>query len=442
MKMKIVLYSAIPNNTFDRSECRVDIYPSPYEQLSEYVKKYPENQFVIITTPAHLFLVNQGEDRRVFEEAGVKFHLVSESSTVSDYVQLICDYQPDLAIAMTFPGVPIDGNTILDAVISEKLNAKGIQTIAHSCEASQIFADKWLTHQTLRALGFPVANAVHIPQMMYYLEKHKSVYLANTYKELAEHEMQKLHFPVVIKGAFSSAAIGVQIAENIEEATAILEQYEDDLDLIVEEKIEGVPFGAEIHGYPGHYVITPPFKLSTGEDGISSATDNVKGGPFLEEKYRFAELTDMLLRLAEETALEGNAQVDLFYTASGWKILEINPRISGMTVLIGAGEGHSILECLLDPLLDPEGYARSIHRSFAISVRVALQSEAVCRKLLEEEHIINLWQNDNLMLQNCQITLGGYDSAAELYKGILALNQRYPSVFTEEVVRSVKLFRD
>ena len=72
----------------------------------------------------------------------------------------------------------------------------------------------------------------------------------------------------------------------------------------------------------------PPYEFSVNQYGITSPKQSVKYGPCeLPEVLR-----DMMLKLAEGLGLCGAAQVDLILDDEGaWHIIEVNPRLSGMT---------------------------------------------------------------------------------------------------------------
>ena len=63
----------------------------------------------------------------------------------------------------------------------------------------------------------------------------------------------------------------------------------------------------------------------------------------------------MMLKLAEGLKLCGVAQVDLILDAEGhWHIIEINPRLSGMTFTYAVSCGLSVFEMIYRTVIEPE----------------------------------------------------------------------------------------
>ena len=87
----------------------------------------------------------------------------------------------------------------------------------------------------------------------------------------------------------------------------------------------------------------PPFEFSVNQYGITSPKQSIKLGPCkLPEALR-----NMMLKLAEKLELRGCAQVDLILDSEGeWHIIEINPRLSGMSYTYACMLGVSVFELM------------------------------------------------------------------------------------------------
>jgi hypothetical protein len=128
----------------------------------------------------------------------------------------------------------------------------------------------------------------------------------------------------------------MQLVNTLGEARAYLNSRKNNSDRIVEEYICGQQFGCEIYrAADGKCVILPPFKFSVNQYGITSPKQSVKFGPLFSDEdcalYKLDDLYKMLSLLAEKLELCGPAQVDLVFDDEKWYVIEVNPRLSGMT---------------------------------------------------------------------------------------------------------------
>jgi len=321
--MQIVIYSS-NSNYFDGNIVHYYNYPSN----RKFWETYQQHHFVFITQLPGMFLLDLDKNE-ICEKASNVEYVIAEPT-----VDLISSYNPDIVIAGTFWVTPFDWLPIKDALIGEELRNRGIKTYCHSLETTQICFDKRMTHDFLSAKGFNVAKAVYIHHEMFWAERNHNDVRENYYKESVLHQISKLNYPVVIKDTTGLSSYGMEVCTTFKQAAAFLKSKKNNGDKLVEEFLQGIQFGTEIHGDKEKgYKFYEPFMFSVNQYGITSPKQSIKLGPINNPKYKIDVLKKELIRLTEEMDFSGVAQVDLVYSESEqkWYIIEINPRLSGMT---------------------------------------------------------------------------------------------------------------
>ena len=359
---------------------------------------------------------------------------------------------PSIAIAASYFGGAVDWETLKDALIAEELRQVGIRAVSNSLYAAETFFDKWTTHEVLTEKGFPVAKATHIPAVYQRLAKEDPALFSNVYLDLAFHRIRQMQFPVIVKSAGGSGSSGIFVASDFEKAKQNILSRDDTEDLIVEEVLKGEQFGTEIHGTKGNYTILPPFKFRLNDEGMIEKREKTKYGPITDEKYRIEELRSMLRRLAEEMGIEGCAQVDLAFDGDKWGIIEVNPRISGMTSASAALESRYALEVCIESCLDRKiNYDAPPILEKCISFVAGLQSFEDLYAMKDERHVkylekgspdLSIYGGPDIVILVANITLGGFASFAEMAEEIKRLAGLYPRVINEKIVAYAQKIAD
>ena len=274
-----------------------------------------------------------------------------EDADCDDFAEKILELKPDLAIAMTFWIEPYDWLPVSDSLVGEKLQAAGVHTICHSVETSLICFDKWRTHNELRRLGFNVPHAVFADHDLYFCAGSVREVLRNVYKESLISQIRGMKLPLIIKDTTGLSSYGMTVVHTYGEAIGYLNSKRNNSNRLIQEFVKGRQFGLEIYGVPGNYCVLPPFEFSVNQYGITSPKQSVKTGPCELP----LELREMLLKLAEGLGLCGAAQVDLVLDDNGkWWIIEINPRLSGMSYTYASMLGVSVFEMMYDIVDNPK----------------------------------------------------------------------------------------
>ena len=357
--MRILFYST-SSNIYDGEAVTTTTLPFWTEQWDFFAESHPEHEILIATQLPAMFLCDV-EGNSIVESGKVRRILI-KSDKEKEIAEELAELKPDMAIAASFYVVPYDWLTIKDAMVADFLREKGIRTICHPVETATICFDKWRTHVFLEKLGVNCAKAVYMHHELWINGGNRRDLRSNVFRDSVFHEIKKLRFPVIIKDTTGLSSFGADVVNTYDEAVGILKSKKTTSDRIIEEMLCGEQFGCEIYGTfdaksgQGNYTILPPHKFSVNQYGITSPKQSVKFGPVgvnedESKKYKISELNEMLLRLANGMKLDGIAQVDLVFDGENWFVIEINPRLSGMSTTYAASSGLFLPEMIFKFLL-------------------------------------------------------------------------------------------
>ena len=362
--MNILFYST-SSSLYDGDNISTFSLPSWAEQWEALAKKESEMNIILATQFPGTFMLDLKRNEVLEKSEKITYHIIQKDDE-KEIAEELEELKPDLALALSFYVMPYDWLTVKDAMVADFLRKKGIKTICHSVDTALACFDKWRTHETLEKLGVNVAKAIHMHHELYINAGNRRELKGNVYRDAVFHEIKKLNFPLIIKDTTGLSSFGADVVNSYDEATGILKSKKTTSDRIIEEMISGEQFGCEIYGRydenegRGSYRILPPFKFSVNQYGITSPKQSVKAGPVglsedEAEKYKIPELNKMLLKLANGLKLDGIAQVDLVFTGEKWFVIEVNPRLSGMSSTYAASVGHPLSEMIFENLKTEKG---------------------------------------------------------------------------------------
>lgn len=389
--MRIVFYST-NTNVFDEDTFKISVMPRNEEKFNDFCRTHPEHEFFCLTQKPGMFLPEDKSDNSVNQ----KICFLPLETDIESFTEALIALKPDLAIAMTFWIEPYDWLPVSDALVGEKLRELGVRTICHSVKTSLICFDKWRTHNELARLGFEVPAAVFCDHDLYFCAGSNREVLRNVYKESVLAQIRGLQLPVIIKDTTGLSSYGMTVANTYGEVAGYLNSKRNNSNRLIEEFIKGRQFGLEIYGVPGAYTVLPPFEFSVNQYGITSPKQSVKYGPCELP----AELREMMLKLAEGMGLCGVAQVDLILDDDGnWHIIEINPRLSGMSYTYASMQGMSVFELLYNTVVEcPRRGCIETTADFGhvLNLKLPLMSENQMKEILSLEGVRLLNQTNDL----------------------------------------------
>lgn len=428
--MKVVIYST-NTNFFDPHMIHINSLPSCAENLSEVIKNNPELKIIIATQLPALFLLDYDSEGNIIKAEGAEY-VILKGSTAAEIAFEIEKLSPDLAIASSFWVTPFDWLPLQDAEIAKILENKGIKTISHPVKASLDFFDKKRARDFFCAMGIKTAPSVYVHHQLFWSERGKNMIKNNAYKEAVFNEISKLTFPVVIKDTLGLSSYGMEVSKTFNQTKAFLLSKKASGDRLVEEYLSGLQFGTEIHGMPGHYTVFPPFMFSTNQYGITSPKQSVKIGPVTDEKFKISELKKLLTEMAEKIRLKGIAQVDLVFHNSQWYVIEVNPRLSGMSQTIAASSGKHLMQLLLDNALQKNNQNPEMKMVFDMKFPILTENQQ--KKLFNLPFVLYLQQtfneeaNQHREMGFCEVIFGGRNSREELKEDLEEIKNRFPEI--------------
>ena len=375
--MRIVFYSSNSNKYDDLSfinTCRPD-----YDTLwQEFCSSNKDHQFFAVSQKPAMFMpsssvIVQGYDSKAF-------------------AQKIAEFKPDLAISASFWITPYDWLPLKDAFIADELRAMGIKTICHSKETALLCFDKYRTAAFFEAQGFNHAPSLFVDHDLFFCAGNQMEVIDNVYKESVYRQLKEMEYPLIIKNPVGLSSYGMTVVNSYSEAYGYLNSKKNNSNRLIEKFLQGQQFGAEIYGYDGKYTVMPPFSLSVNQYGITSPKLCQKTGPVTAPEYKTDQLKSELLRLAKALKLNGYAQVDLIFSEDKWYIIEINPRLSGMTTTYAAASGMNFYEYIFRAVTSG---LDDIELKEVVNKKIPLQSEQELQALSQEAGVLFVSQIEN-----------------------------------------------
>ena len=384
--MRIVFYST-NSNVFNEDTFKITVMPEHASVFQDFCASHPEDEFFCVSQKPGMFLPEKS-----FNSSLSNIHYLSQETDTTSFCDFILTLKPDLAIAITFWIEPYDWLPVSDALVAEKLRSCGVRTICHSVQTGLICFDKWRTHNELMRLGFKVSPALFCDHDLYFCAGSNREVIRNVYKESVLAQIRSLRLPVIIKDTTGLSSYGMTVAHTYGEVAGYLNSKRNNSNRLIEEFISGRQFGLEIYGVPGHYQILPPFEFSVNQYGITSPKQSVKYGPCELP----GALREMMLKLAEGLGLCGAAQVDLILDDDGeWHIIEVNPRLSGMTYTYAAACGLSVFEMIYNTVIEPVEITADL-KKYVLSLKLPLMAESQRKEILQMPGVHLLNQTNDL----------------------------------------------
>ena len=443
--MKILFYSS-NSNYFDYNTFKIFSYPTCKMDFEKLQNDFPQHEFFVVAELPAMFLIDIENNGTVEKASNVKYFIFNseEKISVKDFSKKIIEFNPDVAIPISFWVNPFDWLSIKDSLIAECLQTNEIKTFCNSTLTSQICFDKNSTYQKMQELisnnkieNLKTPKSVYVHHELFWAERNRNELKENVYKEFIFFQIKNLNYPVIIKDTFGVSSYGMEVATNYNQVISFLNSKRNNSDRIIQEYIDGFHFGTEIFSTSGfsnstennfseknHFVLSP-FIFSTNKYGITSPKQSVKLGPINDEKFYISKLKKSLLQLANEFNFSGITQVDLILKNDQWYLIEINPRVSGMSKTYSVTLEKSLLEIFMELFFFDKNVENDFERifeknNFAINFKIPLLEKNKFDELSKNPNVKYLNQMENLIAKQdrekgfCQVVLNSKNSFEEL----------------------------
>lgn len=254
--------------------------------------------------------------------------------------------------------VPDDG-ALRDALVGDILDTHEVPSIVHSAHATKVLANKWETRLLLESFGLPVAPGILVDGQAISEEN----LLSTVYADFIVLSGAGLGYPLLTKPLWDSLGYGIAFHHDESSLSEYFASRRGG-NVVLEKFIRGDLYSIEIVGKDGRYVFQPLL--------WKGLTEAVRSLYYTEVRHSLADhraiaaldpMKERLIDLCRHLGINGVVEVEMIFDGRDFHVIEINPRVSGTTVLSIAASGINTFEALTKMLLGiwPE-YASSVDR--------------------------------------------------------------------------------
>jgi hypothetical protein len=262
-----------------------------------------------------------------------------EGATPQEAVEAIRRWRPDAFVSISLR----DENAVRDAVVAAELATSGVSTVMHAPGITCVLANKAETKSVLRRDGFDVPGDVLVDGDVL---NGRTVHIAG-YREHITRAATELGFPLLCKPLWDSFGNGIRYLDGPAALQRLLSQPPDG-HVLLERCLTGELCSVEIVGRDGIYHRQPlVWKGPTGSEPSFLFGQLRWAGPRPAAEKHFAPVAEQLLGLCTELDLNGAVEVEMIYKDGHYDIIEINPRVSGTTLLSIVASGRNTYAALL-----------------------------------------------------------------------------------------------
>lgn len=273
---------------------------------------------------------------------------VDKNISCEELIKKILLWKADAVISISVP----DNNSLRDSCIKEILEEEyKIPVIMHSSETTVLFCNKWMTNRFLKSRGFKVPDSVYIyGDLMNARAIDYSSYFNNIVLRV-----KKMKFPIIIKPVWDSMSTGIKLFLKMEEFLDWLKNDFPDYDMCVEQFIEGEQISIEVLGMKGKYIFQP--MIRKGKNISNDKQDFFPFNHLRMASYKFSseklhELKDLMSEVANDLNICGSVEFEMIEKDGEYYVIEVNPRVSGVTNLSSMASGINSYLCLVQMALD------------------------------------------------------------------------------------------
>lgn len=260
-------------------------------------------------------------------------------TTPDDLVTRIRQWGADAFVSISLR----DENAVRDSVVAGRLAAAGVRVVMHDPAVTVLLSNKAETKALLRGAGIPVPDDVLLDGDVL---NGRTVALPG-YRDHVTEQAHRIGFPLLCKPLWDSFGNGIRYVEGPEALAALL-RAPMECHALLERCLDGELCSVEIIGTDGAYRVQPlVWKGRTGGEPSFLFGSVRYAGPRPEAERQFAGLSASLVRLCAEVRLRGAAEVEMIYRNGTYEVIEINPRVSGTTLLSGVASGRNTYAELL-----------------------------------------------------------------------------------------------
>jgi len=461
--MRIAVYSSCGNGAESLYMSKYDFIPTRASLWDEISDMYPGHEFRVFYSYQGGATVDEDGEKLLLKAEKVEYTLLPLEYSVKEVADLIAEFEPDVAISFSTPSIPYDWGSVRDSLVADKLREKGIRVISNSTTFTEDSFEKHKINKKLALKGFNVPDDIYVNKALFDADLENTGVVRNGYRDYIRHRLEALTFPVILKADSGAGSVGLYVAADPDDAMDFIKNEKAGLDFLIEKRLTGANFGAEVYGCDGEYTFKGPIIFSSTKDGITDPFASVKYGPVESEAFKVSELKSEMLRLAREFDLNGSMEVDLMFVEGIWYIIEINPRFSLMSTLIAAIDNKNLFLNFIEPGLKgikPVGVEASAATASAGSAESASAATSpVANKVVDfktmvydEDVIANVCRDfpsirtamrfrlatsSSSEVKYTEFAMGGFETDEELIAELRAIKAAYPMIVSDNVINNI-----
>ncbi len=322
----------------------------------------------------------------------------------------------------------LEPECVRDSLVKNYVQQHGwdVNVIANDPEAMEATYDKWLTKQILNDHDVAVTPG----------------HLIDISKEAKEYSLA-FDFPVIVKERKSFTGMGIRILKDERSYKNYVDRNRDK-SLFVEPFIEGAEVSLEVISWKGQKLFQPlVYKGETRINILEHPAYRPRISPYQKGSLLEKKIVNMVSKAVDVLGLSGAAEFEFIIENGEPKIMEVNPRISGITRLCNAGGGTNVYSILAHTAItDQLPTALEVSEKYAMQFPLTVVPEGV---LLEE-----LQANPNVtyikpitwmpILPIKSNVILSYESLDALSAGVKSLEEYSDTRYIKEAEASFELF--
>ncbi|MGA4501054.1 ATP-grasp domain-containing protein [Bacillus bombysepticus] len=361
------------------------------------------------------------------------FEKVKEDIKPEELCEKIIQWDADAVISISLP----DNNAHRDSYLKELLEKKfNIPVIMHPVNTTLLLSNKWETNQWLKRNGYQVPKSILVYGDL--LSKRTVSYVA--YIDSIISKVKEMKEPYFLKPLWDSMSSGVLKINNINELKAYLSDKNINYDFVIEEQVNGGLYGMEVVGNNGNYFCQPLVKKCTGVTDSLVPFDHVRFGPFSVNNDERTQLENNLIDICNKLEVCGSVEFEFIRNELGFYIIEINPRVSGMTNLSSAISGLNTYTCLLQMA---EGHVLDLKTNNQFTLELPLENMSIDKtkelSSLKEVYSINhVVYHDGTEQYKMLFQVNNLEEATNKLSEINNCSNNIPSFVFEEIAQEIK----
>jgi carbamoylphosphate synthase large subunit len=302
----------------------------------------------------------------------------------------------------------------------------GVNVIANDPATMEATYDKWLTKQVLKEHNIAVTPG----------------HLVNTSKDVKDYSLE-FDFPVIIKERKSFTGMGIRILKD----QKTYQKYIDrnlGKSLFVEPFIEGAEVSLEVISWKDQKLFQPlVYKGETRINIIEHPAYRPRISPYKRGSLLENKIVKMVSKAVDILKLSGAAEFEFIIVNGQPQIMEINPRISGITRLCNAGGGSNVYNILAHTAItDQLPSNQEVLPKYAMQFPLTVVPEGALLKQLQENPNVTYIKPITWMpiLPIKSNVILSYESLDALSAGVKSLEAYSDARYIKEAEASFQLF--